>query len=149
MYPGLNHRCFLFGTCSARGSSRLCYQGDDRNAVDERGYTPLHDAAEQGSTRVVSRLLQGDEEVRMDRGVGEQQSHIPCSSTTNTEALIAIFIPTSKENTISLLQAYYSKHRVVSTSDGICLRANEYSACCTRPLLPLQRQALHATSQTK
>eukprot|EP00903_Cladosiphon_okamuranus_P019235 g17688.t1 len=41
---------------------RLCYQGDDRNAVDERGYTPLHDAAEQGNTRVVSRLLQGDEE---------------------------------------------------------------------------------------
>ena len=41
---------------------RLCDQGDDRNAVDERGYTPLHDAADKGHTRVVSRLLQ-DEEV--------------------------------------------------------------------------------------
>ncbi|CAM9141998.1 unnamed protein product [Scytosiphon promiscuus] len=43
---------------------RLCHQGDDRNAVDERGYTPLHDAADKGNTRVVSRLLEGDE-VRM------------------------------------------------------------------------------------
>lgn len=40
---------------------RLCNQGDDRNAVDERGYTPLHDAADKGHTRVVSRLLQGEE----------------------------------------------------------------------------------------
>ncbi|CAM9709197.1 unnamed protein product [Pylaiella littoralis] len=42
--------------------SRLCCQGDDRNAVDERGFTPLHDAADKGNTRVINRLLLGDED---------------------------------------------------------------------------------------
>lgn len=46
------------------GFARLCGQGDDQNAVDERGYTPLHDAADKGNTRIVNRLLQG-EEVRL------------------------------------------------------------------------------------
>lgn len=32
--------------------------------MDERGYTPLHAAADKGHTRVVNRLLQG-EEVRL------------------------------------------------------------------------------------
>lgn len=40
---------------------RLCNQGDDRNAVDERGYAPLHDAADKGHTRVINQLLQGEE----------------------------------------------------------------------------------------
>ncbi|CAB1111577.1 unnamed protein product [Ectocarpus sp. CCAP 1310/34] len=50
---------------------RLCFQGDDRNAVDERGFTPLHDAAEHGNTRVVSRLLQGDDENEVQPAGGE------------------------------------------------------------------------------
>ncbi|CAN0321222.1 unnamed protein product [Ectocarpus fasciculatus] len=50
---------------------RLCFQGDDRNAVDERGFTPLHDAAEHGNTRVVSRLLQGDENEVQPAGGGD------------------------------------------------------------------------------
>lgn len=48
-------------------TNRLCFQGDDRNSVDERGFTPLHDAADKGNTRVVDRLLQRDE-VCMDPG---------------------------------------------------------------------------------
>lgn len=30
--------------------------------MDERGFAPLHDAADKGNTRVINRLLQGDEE---------------------------------------------------------------------------------------
>ncbi|CAM9113630.1 unnamed protein product [Ectocarpus sp. 6 AP-2014] len=57
---------------------RLCFQGDDRNAVDERGFTPLHDAAEHGNTRVVSRLLQGDEnEVRPAGGENAPRGAAP------------------------------------------------------------------------
>ncbi|CAM9718044.1 unnamed protein product, partial [Ascophyllum nodosum] len=41
---------------------RLCRQGDDINAVDERGQTPLHIAAEKGNTRVVERLLREKEQ---------------------------------------------------------------------------------------
>lgn len=41
--------------------ARLCDQGNNRNAVDEHGRTPLHVAAENGFTRVVDRLLQEDE----------------------------------------------------------------------------------------
>lgn len=40
---------------------RLCEQGDNRNAADERGCTPLHVAAEKGFTRVLERLLKEDE----------------------------------------------------------------------------------------
>lgn len=62
MFHSVQQRCRRTNRLYARYlHGRLCDQGDDRNAVDERGRTPLHVAAEKGLTRVVDRLLEDDE----------------------------------------------------------------------------------------